>query len=317
MSDTPEQSAAEPIQEGARLVVDFPKPEVDNVEFGYDDGAGLYFARDLIGGQCVYVSDRKRLHLYTKGVLHRQRWLLGDYRIPLDLVRAGDFVVDVGANSGELGIWAQSHGAAYCGLDPDPNAFRALGKNVGEANAHQVAIGSINGRAEFYLSTEDADSSLFEPDVYQEKIIVKKKTLDSVLLSIGASESIRLLKIEAEGMEPEVLAGASEALCRAEYIAVDAGPERGGENTVPDVINTLTRFGFVVEGCFLFRGTFFLKNGRFKNGKRVGWSFSSWNFAGLLASGFYFLSRLRGIFSEKRRQKFLKFAQKRDARIKI
>ena len=72
--------------------------------------------------------------------------------------------------------------------------------------------------------------------------------------------NIRLLKIEAEGFEPEVLAGASEAISRTEYIAIDAGPERGGENTVAQTLNLLSDAQFEIVDCFLRRGTFLLKN---------------------------------------------------------
>ena len=233
-----------------------------NVEFGYDDAVEMFFARDLYSGEKVYVSDRKRLELYVKGPQHRQNWLLSDYGIPNDLVGTRDLVVDVGANSGELGIWVQSVGGRYVGIEPDPKAFRALQKNVSSPFLYQIALSDGNGGAEFYLNTKEADSSLFRPDVVQGKISVEVKTLDTVLSALGIPGTIRLLKIEAEGMEPEVIAGAALSLQRVEYIAVDAGPERGGENTVPGVLNALSPLGFEIVSCYLRRGTFLLKNTR-------------------------------------------------------
>ena len=38
---------------------------------------------------------------------------------------------------------------------------------------------------------------------------------------------IKLLKIDAEGAEPEILMGASKLLHKIKYITVDVGPERG------------------------------------------------------------------------------------------
>ena len=61
-------------------------------------------------------------------------------------------------------------------------------------------------------------------------------------------------------MEPEVLAGAAKTLAITELAAVDAGPERGGENTVPQVLNVLSDAGFAVESANLLRGTFLLRN---------------------------------------------------------
>ncbi|WP_234998860.1 FkbM family methyltransferase [Ruegeria sp. AU67] len=289
-------------------------PEVEGVTFHLDDAKDLFFVRDAQSQGVVFVSDPKRLELYTKGVEHRKSWLLRDYRIPIDLVRPQDIVVDVGANNGELGIWAQSKGARYLGFEPDPKAFRALKENVGGASAFPIALSFSNGTTNFYLSTEHADSSLFKPETVDDVIAVEKRTLDSALLSFDNSSPIRLLKIEAEGMEPEVLAGAAEALSRAEYVAVDAGPERGGENTVPAVVNTLCGCGFVVDSCFLLRGTFFMRNGRLSKQKRKFSARIAGNGPGTIPSILYFLARRKGMFSEKRRQKFLASAAKRDAR---
>ena len=130
-------------------------------------------------------------------------------------------MIDVGANNGELGVWAQTKGVNYIGFEPDPYAFKALQVNVGESSAYQIAISSRNGIEEFFLNTENADSSLFKPSFYDETIVIKTQTLDAVLLSINALKPIKLLKIEAEGMEPEVLAGATLTLCLSKYVAID------------------------------------------------------------------------------------------------
>ena len=42
-------------------------------------------------------------------------------------------------------------------------------------------------------------------------------------------KQIKLLKIDAEGYEPEVLSGSIATLSQTEYVAVDFGPERGLE----------------------------------------------------------------------------------------
>jgi hypothetical protein len=103
-------------------------------------------------------------------------------------------------------------------------------------------------------------STTFEtrPDS-QDVITVRTVTLDSFFEEVGGPSKIRLLKVEAEGMEPEVLAGALKTLANVEYVAVDAGPERGGDNTVAPVLNILVREGFEVLDCFLVRGTFLLR----------------------------------------------------------
>jgi FkbM family methyltransferase len=224
---------------------------------GQDESSGLWFAES--GHLRVYVSDRKRLALYDKGIDGRIDYLLNDYRIPKDALSPGDVVVDVGANNGELGLWARQHSARYIAFEPDPTAYAALSLNHPTADVHNVALGDAAGHASFFLATSDADSSLFRPEHFDEEVQVEVRTLDSSL-AFDSIATIRLLKVEAEGMEPEVLAGAAKTLAITELAAVDAGPERGGENTVPQVLNVLSDAGFAVESANLLRGTFLLRN---------------------------------------------------------
>ena len=57
---------------------------------------------------------------------------------------------------------------------------------------------------------------------------------------------IKLLKLEAEGGEPEVLLGSSTILNHIEFISADLGFERGlnSESTLPAVSNFLLPMGF-------------------------------------------------------------------------
>jgi FkbM family methyltransferase len=230
-----------------------------NVIFGFDDNLGLHFAQDPNSAQRVFVSDQKRLELYKEGIKHRQNWILRDYRLPVDFIHPGDTVIDIGANIGEIGIWVTQSGGKYIAFEPDPIAYSALQHNVPSQDLFDVALSDSDGTAEFYLSTEEADSSLFAPSDSSDVIKVKTARLDTFLADARISEKIYLLKVEAEGMEPEVLAGALETLNHVEYVAVDAGPERGGENTVPGVFNILIGANFEILDCFLLRGTFLFR----------------------------------------------------------
>ena len=57
---------------------------------------------------------------------------------------------------------------------------------------------------------------------------------------------MRLLKLEAEGAEPEVLQGALGLLSLVDYISADLGPERGKAeiSTLEEVSNLLEEQGF-------------------------------------------------------------------------
>jgi len=75
-----------------------------------------------------------------------------------------------------------------------------------------------------------------------------------------------LLKLEAEGGEPEVLMGCIEILQNIDYISADLGFERGvsEENTFPEVINFLLYNGFNVVKAIApsGRNTVLFKNSR-------------------------------------------------------
>ena len=230
------------------------------VSFGLDSERDLFFARNRSTGNKIYVSDRQRLGLYRHGEAYRQKWLLEDYCLPIGLISAGDRVIDVGANIGELGIWVESLGGHYMAFEPDPKVIQALRMNVNSSHTFDVALSDTSGDAKFYLKTGEADSSLFRPEGVSEEVTVRTIPLDDFMKDFKDWEAIKLMKIEAEGMEPEVIAGALETLKHVEYVAVDAGPERGGENTVPDVLNALSSLGFGVLSCYLKRGSFLLHN---------------------------------------------------------
>ena len=59
----------------------------------------------------------------------------------------------------------------------------------------------------FYLSSATGDSSLIEPASFTEKIDVRVTTLD-IFDQENNIKKCKLLKLEAEGSEPEILNGA-------------------------------------------------------------------------------------------------------------
>ena len=84
-------------------------------------------------------------------------------------------------------------------------------------------------------------------DCDHDSLIVETKKLDDV--SELPSTEIKLIKIEAEGAEPEVLAGMPQTLKRTRFVAVDMGPERGimQANTVVECSNFLNQTGFTMR----------------------------------------------------------------------
>ena len=75
------------------------------------------------------------------------------------------------------------------------------------------------------------------------------------------NRELKLLKLEAEGAEPEVIKGGIDVIKNIEYIAADLGPERGfnQEITLKEVANILLQNNFEIIDinyprlCVLFK----------------------------------------------------------------
>ena len=153
-------------------------------------------------------------------------------------------VIDCGANVGELYISLIQNNieSNYIGFEPDPVTFKSLEKNLNNHTAQifDCALSNENEYKDLYLDTDGADTSLiyFGSD---KKVNIKVKTLDSFNI-----KEVKLLKIEAEGAELEVLQGAKKTLKNTEYVTVDYGPERGinKTSTSAEIIDFLYKNNF-------------------------------------------------------------------------
>jgi FkbM family methyltransferase len=190
-----------------------------------------------------------RLYHYPKGVKGRLSCIEKKYSDDAVAVSDGDLVIDIGANIGEFSSAVISRANRLFAIDPDPNVRETLSRNLRSfpnATILPYALSDTDSEVEFYLSTKQADSSLIQPKQFSKTVTVRAMRLDSLIAEHGI-ERIDFLKLEAEGWEPEILAGATRALGLTQKIAVDAGPERYGQPTAKDVLRTLSAAGFDVS----------------------------------------------------------------------
>ena len=204
---------------------------------------GVYAIDD--GELSIRLGAKKRHRRYIRGIRSKLDYIASEYFLDQVEFARNDVFVDCGANIGEIGMWlaAKDEAIEYVAFEPSPQEFLALEQNASFGRLHQLALWNESTRLNFYLSPDDADSSLIEINSSVGEIEVECQRLDEVLADY---RRIKVLKIEAEGAEPEVLAGSSGILDRCEYVVVDAGPERGinQEETMPAVINFLLPRGF-------------------------------------------------------------------------
>ena len=133
-----------------------------------------------------------------------------------ELVPAGCTAIDVGANRGYYS-WALSRVAATVeAFEPNPVLARFARSKLGKrVRLHEVALSDHEGVATLYVPRRASEASLHIignlGNVYAhdsvDEIQVRLATLDSF-----GFENVGFLKIDVEGSEMEVLAGARETI---------------------------------------------------------------------------------------------------------
>lgn len=170
----------------------------------------------------------------------------------LHFLRSEELFVDVGANVGAYTVIAAGAVGSRCVcIEPIQSTFLHLRRNIAinfledRVDLHNVGAGAENGSIGFI---EDADTRNRVAVQGEPFVMVQIKKLDDIL----GSRTPALIKIDVEGFEPSVLAGAgrtlqSEAL-QAVIVEVNGQERRYGfaANAVRDtlVANGFTRIRY-------------------------------------------------------------------------
>jgi FkbM family methyltransferase len=143
-------------------------------------------------------------------------------------------VVDVGANLGWHTLHAARHDNVESVMAFEPDAFNAwlLERNLAENGIDNVmvdtrAAGAATSIAKLYRykSTNYGRHSLATDHGFGSRNVLVTD-LDSALAAAGfSSRAISLIKIDVEGYEPAVIAGAKETLKRAAALIVEYSPD--------------------------------------------------------------------------------------------
>ena len=211
----------------------------------------------------IYNARKKRLILYYSGVKHRVNALATKYLIPVIGVAENDVIIDCGANVGEIGKYFEIEKIQvdYHSFDPSLSEYESCKLNNPNGAINHKGLWKETGELELFEKNDTADSSFIEMSGYKEKIVIDTLTLDDYVRDNGI-DRIKLLKLEAEGAEPEILEGAKNTLHKIDWITADCGPERGikKEMTFKFVINFLMANGFQVEALNSKKSIVLLKN---------------------------------------------------------
>jgi FkbM family methyltransferase len=206
----------------------------------------MFVARD--SSRAHYFPTMSRgFGLYSWGIYNRSAAVAESYFLNKIEFSDRDVVIDCGANFGDLGIWLSDKIDIknYIAFEPAPKENFCLKLNFPEASIKGCGLGNNNSRVITYLNSETADTSYIEPKIYTEEFFSEMITLNN-FIEHSNYKKVKLLKLEAEGFEPEIIDGACDVLHVFEYIAIDGGFERGKleSETFSEVSTKLIKNGF-------------------------------------------------------------------------
>lgn len=202
---------------------------------------GVLWADDGAERMAVIVQERA-LRFFRNGIRARCDGLLRRYLRDLVLIRAGDFVINFGANIGELAVGLERLGAHVLAIEPDPHVLPALRANAEGRRIDIAPVAAWHSRCDLSMSieTQNADTSAFGNGPLRK--LIPARRIDA----LARGRRIRLIVGDAEGAEPEVLAGATDVLRLTDYVSVSGSDERCGERTVDACDAILRDAGFEI-----------------------------------------------------------------------
>jgi FkbM family methyltransferase len=140
------------------------------------------------------------------------RWLINQ-------LRPGDTFVDVGANIGIYSLHAArklNHSGAVFSIEPSPDAARILARNIA-LNGFGNLVTPIHAAAscregQLYLAGDPTKWNSLQLHAHPPGIPIRVTTVDTVLAGSDKQEHFHFLKIDAEGVEFDVLEGAQDSI---------------------------------------------------------------------------------------------------------
>lgn len=193
----------------------------------------------------IFFARRGRVRRYRHGVNWKLRNLQAEYLSGELELNRDSIVIDIGANVGEFSKFWMDKGHRVVAFEPDPIEYKVLEYNNPSGTNYNVGLWEKNDVLRFYLNNDSGDSSLLPESENEHCIELEVKKLDDFGLE---KEDIGLIKLEAEGAEPEIIKGGLKVVGGARYVSVDVGEERGvnKESTLVDVLALVVPMGFEV-----------------------------------------------------------------------
>jgi FkbM family methyltransferase len=214
------------------------------------------------------------MHKFHRPDLEAIDFERNEHQQALDFARilsggAKPVVLDVGANRGQFAqrILSICPAAKVFSFEPNPNAFEELKTWINdsgqEISAHNLAISTRQGQSNFFVTQGDEGSSLLEPIPGQpskwltirEEITVQTIRLDHFLNDMLAdNEQVKLLKIDAQGSDLNVLESAGKFLnphwISAVHVEINFSNFYMGQNRYHEIFHLLDHSGYRLANLY-------------------------------------------------------------------
>ena len=166
-------------------------------------------------------------------------------------IRNDDVVIDCGAFVGGFTVAAAKQGARKIyTIEPSGKNYQCLLLNISHYEFNETVVtinaglGNVEGKFKLNLSSKGSDDSFLNPDngninIYETVDMIR---IEKLIEKYHIDPDNTYLKVEAEGLEPEVIEGLGKYMPRV--ITVDVTPERDGKSPREEVYNILLNKGY-------------------------------------------------------------------------
>ena len=149
------------------------------------------------------------------------REITNDYEFEDVPFEEGDAVIDVGAHVGLVSIYlARKYGVRCYAYEPAPENFASLVMNVGANQAQviprQLAVSADGRPLEYRYGRHSGEGGAFI-DKDSRSVLVASTTVGEIM-ETNRIERCRLLKLDCEGAEHEIMADSDDWLERVDHI---------------------------------------------------------------------------------------------------
>lgn len=181
-----------------------------------------------------------------------------EYRIKQQMLRLADdydYFFDLGACIGDYSIWMARNGKLAYAFEPLEENFRVLQKNVQlndlaeSVHAFPFGLGSREETVSFRSNPGNKGYSGRDLQLAEaEEKEVKIRVFDEVFADLNLPyQAGYIVKIDAEGMEAEVIRGARDFLCRAQKVFLVFEAHSGHQEILAELEHITSAVPFPVD----------------------------------------------------------------------